>query len=441
MRLAEHRYQTVCAVRGPLLFLERVFSARLGELVSIRAPDGRQLEGEVLKVSTDQVLVQVFGGTHGLDTRQTTVTFYDAVKRAPLGAACLGRVFDGSFRPRDGLPMYIPERWTPVLGQPINPVARAHPEEFIETGFSTIDGLNTLVKGQKLPVFTCAGLPARELTDQLLRQARLPDGRPFVLVFVAIGLTHFEYQYYRRTLEHMQSRFVAFVNLADDPVVERLMAPRLGLTVAEDLAFRQEMDVLVIMSDMTNYCDALREIATAREELPGRRGYPGHMYSDLASLFERAGRVHGRPGSVTLLPVVTMPEDDITHPIPDLTGYITEGQLVLSRELHQKGVYPPIDVLPSLSRLMQQGIGKGQTRAGHRELANRLYRAYAKGRDLRRLEAVVGREGMLAEDHQLLDFAEQFERRFVHQGGERRSIDATLEIGTALLKEFPEAAP
>jgi V/A-type H+-transporting ATPase subunit B len=308
--------------------------------------------------------------------------------------------------------------------------------QFIETGFSTIDGLNTLVKGQKLPIFTCAGLPVREMNDQMLRQARLPDRGPFVLVFVALGLTHFEYQFYRQTLKHMQSRFVAFVNLADDPVIERLLAPRLALTVAEDLAFRQEMDVLVIITDMTNYCDALREISTAREELPGRRGYPGHMYSDLASLYERAGRIHGRKGSVTLLPTVTMPEDDITHPIPDLTGYITEGQIVLSRELHQKGIYPPVDVLPSLSRLMQYGIGKGQTRKDHREVSNQLYRTYAKGCDLRRLEAVVGRDGMLADDRKLLDFADRFEADFVHQGKQRRSIDETLDTAKGLLETF-----
>jgi V/A-type H+-transporting ATPase subunit B len=385
MRLSEHQYRSVSAIRGPLLFLEKVFAARLGELVRIESPDGRSLNGEVLKIFGDQVLIQVFGGTQGLNTHQTTVSFSDAVMRAPLGAGLLGRVFDGSFRPLDDLPMFIPEFRQPVIGAPINPVARAHPLEFIETGFSTIDGLNTLVKGQKLPIFSCAGLPAREMTDQLLRQARLPDGGPFVLVFVALGLTHFEYQFYRQTLDHMQSRFVAFINLADDPVVERLLAPRLALTVAEDLAFRQEMDVLVIITDMTNYCDALREISTAREELPGRRGYPGHMYSDLASLYERAGRIHGRKGSITLLPTVTMPEDDITHPIPDLTGYITEGQLVLSRELHQKGIYPPVDVLPSLSRLMQHGIGKGQTRKDHRDLANALYRTYAKGCDLRKI--------------------------------------------------------
>jgi V/A-type H+-transporting ATPase subunit B len=438
MRLSEHQYRSVSAIRGPLLFLDRVFAARLGELVRIESPDGRSLTGEVLKIFGDQVLIQVFGGTQGLNTHQTTVSFSDAVMRAPLGSGLLGRVFDGSFRPLDDLPMFIPEFRQPVIGAPINPVARAHPLEFIETGFSTIDGLNTLVKGQKLPIFSCAGLPAREMTDQLLRQARLPDGGPFVLVFVALGLTHFEYQFYRQTLAHMQSRFVAFINLADDPVVERLLAPRLALTVAEDLAFRQEMDVLVIITDMTNYCDALREISTAREELPGRRGYPGHMYSDLASLYERAGRIHGRKGSITLLPTVTMPEDDITHPIPDLTGYITEGQLVLSRELHQKGIYPPVDVLPSLSRLMQYGIGKDQTRSHHRDLANQLYRTYAKGCDLRRLEAVVGRDGMLADDRKLLDFADRFEPDFVHQGKVRRTIDETLDTAQTLLNTFRE---
>lgn len=436
MRLSEHAYQTVSALRGPLLFLEQAFAARIGELVTIISPEGRRMDGEVLKAGGGQVLVQVYGETQGLDRDQTRVILQDTVKQAPLGDGVLGRVFDGSFAPRDQLPMFIPERWAPISGLPMNPVAREHPEEMIETGISCIDGLNTLVKGQKLPIFSCAGLPARELTDQLLRQARLPGGGPFVVVFVAIGLTHFEYTYYRETLSGMESGFVAFVNLADDPVVERLLAPRLGLTVAEDLSFRCGMDVLVIMADMTNYCDALREIATAREELPGRRGYPGHMYSDLASLYERAGRVHGRSGSVTILPVVTMPEDDITHPIPDLTGYITEGQIVLSRELHQKGVFPPVDVLPSLSRLMQDGIGPGQTRDDHRDLVNRLYRAYAKGCDLRRLEAVVGRDGMLEEDRVMLDFADRFEAGFVHQGELRRSIDETLDLGKQLLEEF-----
>lgn len=440
MRLSEHQYRTITAIRGPLLFLERVFSARLGEMVRIETPEGLALQGEVLKISEDKVLIQVFGEALGLNTRMTKVIFSDAVMSVPIGEGALGRLFDGSFRPKDNLPMFIPECRQPVLGSPINPVARSHPYEFIETGFSTIDGLNTLVKGQKLPLFTCAGLPAREMIDQILKQARLVDGGAFVLVFVALGLTHFEYQFYQETLKHMKNRFVAFINLADDPVVERLLAPRLALTIAEDFAFQKEMDVLVIISDMTNYCDALREISTAREELPGRRGYPGHMYSDLASLYERAGRIHNRKGSVTLLPMVTMPEDDITHPIPDLTGYITEGQIVLSRELHQKGIYPPVDVLPSLSRLMQHGIGKGQTRKDHRQLANALYRTYAKGCDLRRLEAVVGRDGMLAEDQKLLDFADVFENKFVSQGRERRNIDTTLDIAKSLLDDFLEVS-
>lgn len=436
MRLAEHAYRTVSALRGPLLFLEQVFAARIGELVTITAPDGRRLDGEVLKAEGGQVLVQLFGEVQGLDRDRTWVVLEDSVKQAPLGEGVLGRVFDGSFRARDDLPMFVPDHYAPITGAPINPVARAHPEEMIETGLSCIDGLNTLVKGQKLPVFSAAGLPAREVTDRLLKDSRLPGGGQFVVVFVAIGLTHFEYGYYRETLGRMENRFTAFVNRADDPVVERLLAPRLGLTVAEDLAFRCGMDVLVIMADMTNYCDALREIATAREELPGRRGYPGHMYSDLASLYERAGRIHGREGSVTILPVVTMPEDDITHPIPDLTGYITEGQIVLSRQLHQKGIFPPVDALPSLSRLMQHGIGEGMTRGDHREVVNRLYRAYAKGRDLRRLETVVGREGMLEEDRRMLDFADRFEADFIHQGHRRRTIGDTLDTGKSLLEEF-----
>lgn len=436
MRLAEHSYRSICAIRGPLVFVEGVFEARIGESVTLQAPDGQLLEGEVLKIDADQVLVEVFGDTYGLDLEKTSITFHDAVKRAPLSQHCLGRSFDGSFRPIDGLPMYIPERWEAISGAPINPVSREYPREVIETGISAIDGLNSLIKGQKLPIFSCAGLPARELVAQILAQARLPGKGDFVVVFVALGLSYHEYDFYRSTLERMNSRFVAFFNLAGEPVVERLQAPRLALTVAEDLAFNHDMDVLVIVSDMTNYCDALREISTAREELPGRRGYPGYMYADLASLYERAGRLRGRAGSVTMLPVLTMPEDDITHPIPDLTGYITEGQIVLSRDMHQKEVFPPIDVLPCLSRLMQHGIGAGQTRADHREVANLLYRYYAKGRELRKLEAVVGKDGLLEEDQKILEMAEDFERRFVHQGTDRRSIGQTLDLGRELLNDY-----
>jgi len=436
VRLAEHSYRSISTIRGPLVYVEKVFQARIGETVTLQSPDGHYLEGEVLKIDDRQALVQVFGETYGLDLEKTSVTFHDAVRRAPLSTDCLGRMFNGSFVPVDGLPMYIPQRWGSVAGLPINPVAREFPREMIETGISAIDGLNTLVKGQKLPIFSCAGLPAQQLVASILSQARLPGAGEFAVVFVALGLTYHEYSFYRETLQQTSGRFVAFFNLAGEPVVERLLAPRLGLTVAEDLAFSHHMDVLVIISDMTNYCDALREISTSREELPGRRGYPGYMYSDLASLYERAGRVRGEAGSVTMLPVLTMPEDDITHPIPDLTGYITEGQIVLSRDLQQKGVFPPIDVLPCLSRLMQHGIGAGRTREDHRRIADLLYQSYAKGRELRKLETVVGREGLLEEDQQMLTMADSFEQRFIHQGEERRDINRTLDLGLELLREY-----
>jgi V/A-type H+-transporting ATPase subunit B len=440
MRLAEHAYRTITSIRGPLLFLDRVFSARIGEVVRIAHPGGEVVEGEVLKIEGHSVLLQLFGETRGLDVH-VEVVFTDAVKKAPLSRGMIGRVFNGSFLPVDGMPMYIPEGWAPVTGLPMNPTARARPEEFIETGFTAIDLLATLVKGQKLPVFSCAGLPSREVAAGVLRNARLAGGGEFVVVFVALGLTHHDYSFYLATLEEMKTGFVAFVNMADEPVVERLLAPRFGLAAAEYLAFTCGMDVLVVVTDMTNYCDALREVSTAREELPGRRGYPGYMYSDLASIYERAGRIKGMAGSVTMLPVVTMPEDDITHPIPDLTGYITEGQIVLSRELHRKGVFPPVDVLPSLSRLMQRGIGAGHTREDHRAVANLLYTRYAKGRDLRRLEAIVGRDGMLDSDRLMLDFADAFEKELISQGMARRTIADSLDAGIALLRRFNLETP
>jgi V/A-type H+-transporting ATPase subunit B len=448
MRLSEHIYRTLSTVAGPLLFVRNVQSARVGEVVTVRAPDGRTMEAEVLEINGDTVMVEVYGTTQGLDIERTTVSFSDAVKKVPLSPDIVGRVFNGSFMPKDGSPLFIPEKWMPVTGAPINPAARARPRDFIETGFSAIDGLNTLVRGQKLPVFSCAGLPSKEVVASILRNSRLANafpspgegagegGKGFIVVFAALGLTFHEYSFYLSVLLDMKTGFVAFVNMADEPVMERLLAPRFALTVAEYLAFEKGMDVLVIITDMTNYCDALREISTAREELPGRRGYPGYMYSDLASLYERAGRIHGREGSVTMLPVVTMPEDDITHPIPDLTGYITEGQIVLSRELHQQGLFPPMDVLPSLSRLMQKGIGEGRTRADHRKVANHLYKHYAKGRDLRRLEAIVGRDGMTKADILMLDFAGVFEREFVGQGAARRTISETLDAGIALMRKF-----
>jgi V/A-type H+-transporting ATPase subunit B len=437
MRLSEHIYRTISTIAGPLLFVEDVMSARIGEVVNVYTPDSRIREAEVLEIDGKTALVEVYGGTQGLDIERTSVSFSDAIKKVPLSPDIIGRIFNGSFEPKDGAPMFIPEKWAPITGAPINPAARARPADFIETGFSPIDGMNTLVRGQKLPVFSAAGLPSKEVIASILKNSRLADpSKQFIVVFAALGLNFHEFSYYMSVLEEMKTGFVAFVNMADEPVMERLLAPRFALTVAEYLGFEKGMDVLVIITDMTNYCDALREISTAREELPGRRGYPGYMYSDLASLYERAGRIYGKEGSVTMLPVVTMPEDDITHPIPDLTGYITEGQIVLSREMHQKGIFPPIDVLPSLSRLMQKGIGEGLTRADHRKVSNHLYKYYAKGRDLRRLEAIVGRDGMTKADILMLDFADAFEREFVGQGTARRSVSETLDAGLDLMKKF-----
>ena len=437
MRLSEHIYRTISTIAGPLLFVESVQEARVGEMVTVHTPDGRDMEAEVLEIDGQTTLIEVYGTTQGLDIERTTVSFTDDAKKVPLSPDIVGRIFNGSFEPKDGAPMFIPEKRMPITGAPINPAARARPADFIETGFTTIDGLNTLVRGQKLPIFSCAGLPSKEVVASILKNSRLADpAKKFIVVFAALGLTFHEYSFYMKTLEAMKTGYVAFVNMADEPVMERLLAPRFALTVAEYLAFEKGMDILVIITDMTNYCDALREISTAREELPGRRGYPGYMYSDLASLYERAGRIYGREGSVTMLPVVTMPEDDITHPIPDLTGYITEGQIVLSRELHQKGIFPPIDVLPSLSRLMQKGIGKGRTRADHRNVANHLYKYYAKGRDLRRLEAIVGRDGMTKADILMLDFADAFETGLVGQGMARRTVQESLDVGLELMKKF-----
>jgi V/A-type H+-transporting ATPase subunit B len=449
MRLSEHKYTSISSLSGPLIFVNSVLSARIGEVVKVQAPDGTLLDGEVLEIDRDTALIEVYGETQGLDIGHTSLVFSDAVKRAPLSPGIIGRVLNGSFQPIDGMPMFIPDKWAPITGVPINPTARARPEEFIETGISVIDGLNTLVKGQKLPVFSCSGLPSKEVVADILKNARIAathEGLPedknpsqrsgFSVVFVALGLTFHEYSYYMSVIEEMRSGFVAFVNRADEPVMERLLAPRFALTVSEYLAFEKGMDVLVIMTDMTNYCDALREISTARKELPGRRGYPGYMYSDLASLYERAGRIRGMRGSVTMLPVLSMPEDDITHPIPDLTGYITEGQIVLSRELHHKDIFPPVDVLPCLSRLMQRGIGKGRTRDDHRTISDLLYKNYAKGRDLRRLESIIGRDGMADKDKRILDFADAFEKDLVNQGDIRRDIAETLDIGLRLLKDF-----
>jgi V/A-type H+-transporting ATPase subunit B len=437
MRLSEHKYRTTYRIAGQLLYVANVHAARIGEVVEVIGPDTIRLEGEILEIVKNNILIQLFGETRGLNSKNIEIIFTDTVRQVPLAKDILGRRFNGSFEPLDGLPMFIASEWRPARGNPINPVSRLRPEEFIETGISAIDGLNTLVKGQKLPIFSCAGLPAKELVAQILQNARLRENsKSFAVVFVALGLTFHEYSFYLEALQNIESEFVAIINMADDPVMERLMAPRFALTVAEYLAFDHNMDILVLVTDMTNYCDALREISNARKELPGRRGYPGYMYSDLASLYERAGRIRDSNGSITMIPVITMPEDDITHPIPDLTGYITEGQIVLSRELHQQGVFPPIDVLPSLSRLMQKGIGADMTREDHRELAKQLYKNYAKGRELKKLEAIVGRDGMAESDQLLLDFAAFFENDFIHQATKTRSINQTLDKGLKILEKF-----
>lgn len=436
MRLSEHLYRSISTLRGPLIFVEKVFSVRIGEVVKIVTPEGITMEGGVLRIERHTVLIQVYGDTRGLNIGDSSVLFTDSIKKAPLSIDIIGRIFNGAYKPIDDLPMFIPERFVPVTGYPINPASRERPMDFIETGLSAIDGLNTLVRGQKLPIFSCAGLPAKEVAGFILKNAKTKGNKGFVIIFIALGITHLEYSFYKGILDHMVTEYVAIVNRADEPVMERLLAPRFGLTIAEYLAFEKGMDVIVLMTDMVNYCDALREVSSAREELPARRGYPGYMYSDLASLYERAGRIKDIEGSITIIPVLTMPEDDITHPIPDLTGYITEGQIVLSREMHQKGIFPPIDILPSLSRLMQSGIGEGRTRSDHRKIANLLYRNYARGRELRRLEAIVGREGMSVEDRKFLDFANTIEREFINQGIKRRDIFETLNTGKEILQRY-----
>jgi len=437
-------YRTLSQIKGPLIFVERIAGVAYGELVEIIDPDGVTRLGQVLEVDRQRCMVRVFLGTSGLDLARTKVRFMGDVVRLDVSLSMLGRVLNGSGQPIDGGPAIIPEISLDINGLPINPSVRTHPSEFIQTGVSSIDGLNTLTRGQKLPIFSGAGLPANELAAQISSQARVLGGEaggsePFAVVFAAIGITHREVSYFMdqfRASDAMD-RTVIFINKADEPTIERLLTPRAALSAAEYLAFTHHRHVLVILTDMTNYCEALREVAAASEEVPGRRGYPGYMYSDLASIYERAGRIRDNPGSVTQLIILTMPDDDITHPIPDLTGYITEGQLVLSRDLHRKGIYPPIDVLPSLSRLMNAGIGPGKTREDHRSVANQLYALYAQGRDLRRLMAIIGEAALSADDRRVLAFAKLFEERFVGQGLNNREIQETLGLAWELLTPMP----
>ncbi len=435
-------YTSVSEVYGPLMIVDKVRGVSYGEVVEIELPSGEKRRGQVLEALEDRAVVQVFEGTRGIDTLKTKVRFTGETVRIPVSTEMLGRIFDGTGKPIDKGPPIIAEDELEINGNPINPKSREYPRDFIQTGISTIDGMNTLVRGQKLPIFSGSGLPHNALAAQIARQAKvLGKEEEFSVVFAAMGITYEEANFFMKDFERTGAleRVTAFLNLADDPAIERIITPRMALTTAEYFAYEQGMHVLVILTDMTNYCEALREIAAARGEVPGRRGYPGYMYTDLATLYERAGRVHGKKGSITQMPILTMPDDDKTHPIPDLTGYITEGQFVLSRELHRKGVYPPVDVLPSLSRLMKGGIGKERTREDHSNVSDQLYSGYAEGRDLRDLVAVVGEEALTDRDKKYLHFAERFEKEFVAQGkDEDRTIERTLEIGWDLLSGLPE---
>jgi len=441
MSLVAREYQTIRYISGPLVFVERAQQLSYNAMVKLILPNGEERNGQVLEVSEEHAVIQVLELTSDLDVKATRVLLQEDVARLGVSRDMIGRVFNGRGVPIDGKPPIIPEKRFSITGNPINPVSRDVPDDFIQTGISTLDGFNTLVRGQKLPIFSGSGLPHNEIAGQILRQAQVIGGEPFVIVFSAMGITQREASFFVNSFEESgaTSRVVSFINLADDPTVERILTPRMALTAAEFFAYEHDMQVLVVLTDMTNYCEALREIATAREEIPSRRGYPGYMYTDLATIYERAGRVEVKKGSVTQIPILSMPDDDITHPIADLTGYITEGQIVLSRQLHRLGIYPPVDVLPSLSRLMNNGIGEGKTREDHRALSNQLYAAYAQGRNVRKLRDIVGEDSLSDSDKRYLAFADDFESRMVNQGDENRSIMETLSLGWDLLRGIPRS--
>ena len=432
-------YRTITDVKGPLVFLNKTEPVAFGEIVTLRLSNGTIKNGQVLDTSDDLVIVQVFEGTSKID-REAGVTFMGDVFKLPVSTDLVGRIFDGAGRPRDGGPEIVADQKEDIIGAAINPYSRQSPNDFIQTGVSAIDLCTSLVRGQKLPIFSASGLPHNDIALQIARQAKLKDSdEEFIVVFCAMGITAEEYNFFRSDLERTGAleNAVLFVNLADDPAVERIITPRLALTAAEYLAFEKDYHVLVIYTDMTNYCDALRQIGAAREEVPGRRGYPGYMYTDLAMLYERAGLVKGKKGSITQFPILTMPGDDITHPIPDLSGYITEGQIVISRELHQQGIYPPINVLPSLSRLMGSCIGEKTTREDHKSVSDQMYAAYAQGRELRGLVAIVGEDALNERDKQLLDFSGVFEDKFLRQTrDEDRSIEETLDLCWTLMSSI-----
>lgn len=435
----ERSYRGAAAAAGPLLFLERTRHVALGEWVRVRLAGQPDRRGQVIDAGERITTIQLLDSTVGLAPDRADVVLTGDVATTVVGRELLGRAFDGHGAPVDGLPAPVGDAVRPINGAPINPMRRARPRDFIETGISAIDAMNTLVRGQKLPVFGGPGLPALDLAARIVEWARAPRGEPFAVVFAGVGITARETREFldRVRASGAMPRTVLYLNEAAHPAVERILAPRLALTAAEYLAFDCGIHVLVVIADMTHYCEALREIATAREEIPGRRGYPGYMYTDLATIYERAGIIAGKEGSITQIPIVTMPDDDLTHPIPDLTGYITEGQLVLSRDLHRSGIAPPIDVLPSLSRLMNAGIGRARTRAEHREWSDQLYATYARGREARTMAAIVGESGLPEIDHRALTFAERFEREFVGQAEGRRTIDETFEHGWTLLETLP----
>ncbi|MGN0254990.1 MAG: V-type ATP synthase subunit B [Chordicoccus sp.] len=436
-------YRTIQEVAGPLMLVRGVENVKYNELGEIELASGETRKCKVLEVDGDKALVQLFESATGINLSNSKVRFLGRAMELGVSEDMLGRVFDGMGRTIDGGPEILPDKRMDINGLPMNPAARAYPSEFIQTGVSAIDGLNTLVRGQKLPIFSASGLPHNQLAAQIARQAKVRGtDEPFAVVFAAMGITFEEANFFQESFRETGAidRTVLFINLANDPAVERISTPRMALTAAEYLAFEKDMHVLVIMTDITNYADALREVSAARKEVPGRRGYPGYMYTDLAQLYERAGRQRGKKGSITLIPILTMPEDDKTHPIPDLTGYITEGQVILSRELYRKGIKPPIDVLPSLSRLKDKGIGEGKTRADHAATMNQLFAAYARGKDAKELMTILGEAALTDIDLLYAKFADEFEKRYVNQGYKTdRSIEETLDLGWDLLRILPRS--
>ena len=436
-------YRTIQEVAGPLMLVKGVKGVKYNEMGEIILADGETRRCRVLEVDGPNVLVQLFENSTGINLSNSKVRFLGRSMELGVSEDMLGRVFDGMGRTIDDGPEILPDRRMDINGLPMNPAARAYPSEFIQTGVSAIDGLNTLVRGQKLPIFSASGLPHSQLAAQIARQAKVRGtDEPFAVVFAAMGITFEEAHFFEESFRETGAidRTVLFINLANDPAVERISTPRMALTAAEYLAFEKDMHVLVIMTDITNYADALREVSAARKEVPGRRGYPGYMYTDLAQLYERAGRQRGKNGSITLIPILTMPEDDKTHPIPDLTGYITEGQIILARELYRKGIKPPVDVLPSLSRLKDKGIGEGKTRGDHAAVMNQLFAAYARGKDAKELMTILGAAALTDIDLLYAQFADAFEKQYVSQGyTTNRSIEETLEIGWKLLRLLPRS--